>query len=89
MNLPTPEPLANLDGVLLPLSEARIPATDRGFLFGDGVYEVLRVYGGRPWLARAWTWAVVVLPVGLFVNPALVDRLLVPLLVWAGVPGLQ
>jgi D-alanine transaminase len=47
---PPTEPLANLDGVVMPLSEARIPATDRGFLFGDGVYEVLRVYGGRPWL---------------------------------------
>src|SRR6516162_4401223 len=47
----TAEPLANLDGVLLPLSEAKVPALDRGFLFGDAVYEVLRVYGGRPWLA--------------------------------------
>jgi D-alanine transaminase len=27
-----------------------VPAQDRGFLFGDAVYEVLRVYGGRPWL---------------------------------------
>jgi len=27
-----------------------IPALDRGFLFGDAVYEVLRVYGGKPWL---------------------------------------
>jgi D-alanine transaminase len=35
----------------MPLSEARIPALDRGFLFGDAVYEVLRVYNGRPWLA--------------------------------------
>src|SRR5262249_31207445 len=29
----------------------RISALDRGFLFGDAVYEVLRVYRGRPWLA--------------------------------------
>jgi D-alanine transaminase len=36
----------------MPLAEARIPALDRGFLFGDAVYEVLRVYGGRPWLAE-------------------------------------
>jgi D-alanine transaminase len=43
--------LANLDGQLMPLEEARVPALDRGFLFGDAVYEVLRVYGGRPWLA--------------------------------------
>ena len=44
------EPLANLNGVSMPLSEARVPALDRGFLFGDAVYEVLRVYGGKPWL---------------------------------------
>jgi len=44
------EPLANLNGETMPLSEARIPALDRGFLFGDAVYEVMRVYGGRPWL---------------------------------------
>jgi D-alanine transaminase len=46
------EPLANLNGVLLPLSEARVPVLDRGFLFGDAVYEVLRVYGGKPWLEQ-------------------------------------
>jgi D-alanine transaminase len=44
------EPLANLNGIPMPLSEVRIPALDRGFLFGDAVYEVLRVYRGRPWL---------------------------------------
>ena len=44
------EPLANLNGELVPLTEARIPALDRGFLFGDAVYEVLRVYHGRPWM---------------------------------------
>jgi D-alanine transaminase len=43
--------LANLDGRILPLAEAKVSALDRGFLFGDAVYEVLRVYGGRPWLA--------------------------------------
>jgi D-alanine transaminase len=47
---PSLEPLANLNGELLPLAEARIPALDRGFLLGDGVYEVLRIYQGRPWL---------------------------------------
>ena len=31
----------------MPLAEARISPFDRSFLFGDGVYEVLRVYGGR------------------------------------------
>src|SRR5260370_4558050 len=44
------EPLANLNGELIPLDEVRISALDRGFLFGDGVYEVLRVYQGKPWL---------------------------------------
>src|SRR5437870_3464183 len=44
------EALANLNGRQLPLAEATVPALDRGFLFGDAVYEVLRVYGGRPWL---------------------------------------
>jgi D-alanine transaminase len=37
-----------LNGDYLPLEEACIPVLDRGFLFGDGVYEVIPVYGGRP-----------------------------------------
>jgi D-alanine transaminase len=44
------EPLANINGEPVPLAEAKVPALDRGFLFGDAVYEVLRVYGGKPWL---------------------------------------
>src|SRR5205823_6632074 len=44
------EPLANINGQQMPLAEAKVPVLDRGFLFGDAVYEVLRVYGGRPWL---------------------------------------
>lgn len=44
------EALANLNGETMPLAEAKIPALDRGFLFGDAVYEVVRVYQGRPWL---------------------------------------
>jgi branched-chain amino acid aminotransferase len=39
--------LAILDGTLTDASEARIPATDDGFLRGDGVFEVIRLYGGR------------------------------------------
>lgn len=42
--------LANLNGEQLPLTEVKVSALDRGFLFGDSVYEVLRVYGGKPWL---------------------------------------
>lgn len=43
-------PLANLNGERMPLAQARVPVLDRGFLFGDAVYEVLRIYRGRPWL---------------------------------------
>jgi D-alanine transaminase len=32
----------------VPLSQARIPVLDRGFIFGDGVYEVVPVYDGAP-----------------------------------------
>jgi D-alanine transaminase len=41
-------PLVYLNGSYVPLSEARVSVLDRGFLFGDGVYEVIPVYGGRP-----------------------------------------
>jgi D-alanine transaminase len=37
-----------LNGDWTPLSEARIPVLDRGFIFGDGIYEVVPVYAGRP-----------------------------------------
>jgi D-alanine transaminase len=37
-----------LNGSFLPLSEARVSPMDRGFLFGDGVYEVIPVYSRRP-----------------------------------------
>jgi D-alanine transaminase len=43
------EALANLNGAAMPLSEVKVSALDRGFLFGDAVYEVLRIYQGRPW----------------------------------------
>ncbi len=36
-----------LNGAFMPLDQARIPVMDRGFLFGDGVYEVIPAYGGR------------------------------------------
>ena len=36
-----------LNGQLLPLREAKISVLDRGFIFGDGVYEVIPVYGRR------------------------------------------
>lgn len=36
-----------LNGQYLPLSEAKISVMDRGFLFGDGVYEVIPAYSGK------------------------------------------
>lgn len=38
----------SIDGALSPAAEARIPVLDDGFTLGDGVYETLRTYGGRP-----------------------------------------
>jgi len=42
-----PLPVAHLNGRFLPLAEAHLSPLDRGFLFGDGVYEVIPAYGGR------------------------------------------
>jgi len=42
------DPLVYLNGEFLPLGEAKVSVLDRGFLFGDGVYEVIPVYGGKP-----------------------------------------
>ena len=39
---------AYLNGQFLPLAEAKIPALDRGFVFGDGVYELVPVYSNKP-----------------------------------------
>lgn len=41
------DPLVYLNGEMTPLSEAKIPVLDRGFIFGDGVYEVIPIYGRR------------------------------------------
>jgi hypothetical protein len=48
-----------------------------------------RFFRGRLWLARAWTWAIIVMPVGLFLHPGLVHEYHVPMLVAAGVHGLE
>lgn len=37
-----------LNGRFLPIEEARVPVLDRGFIFGDGVYEVIPVYSRHP-----------------------------------------
>ena len=41
-----------LNGRYLDHTEATIPVDDRGFLFADGIYEVIRVYNGTPFLAE-------------------------------------
>src|SRR3979409_648740 len=40
-------PMVYLNGEFMPIEQARIPVLDRGFLFGDGVYEYVPVYS-RP-----------------------------------------
>lgn len=42
-----PDFLCYLNGDYLPLSEAKVSVLDRGFIFGDGVYEVVPVYNRR------------------------------------------
>jgi branched-chain amino acid aminotransferase len=40
--------LASLDGAIGPAEEARIPVTDEGLTRGDGAFEVMKLYRGRP-----------------------------------------
>lgn len=40
--------LAYVEGKFVPLAEAKVSVEDRGFLFADGVYEVIVAYDGRP-----------------------------------------
>jgi branched-chain amino acid aminotransferase len=40
--------LASVDGELMPVQSARISVTDEGLLRGDGAFEVVRLYAGRP-----------------------------------------
>ncbi|HEY4484957.1 MAG TPA: D-amino-acid transaminase, partial [Nitrospiria bacterium] len=39
--------IAFINGRFLPLSQAKVSAEDRGFQFGDGIYELIRTYHGR------------------------------------------
>lgn len=48
--------VAFINGSFVPLAEAKISIDDRGFQFGDGVYEVIRTYKGRPFALEAH-WA--------------------------------
>ena len=43
--------ICNLNGEIMPEGEARVPVLDRGFLFGDSIYEVIRTREGVPF---AW-----------------------------------
>jgi branched-chain amino acid aminotransferase len=43
-----PPMLASVDGAIGPAEEARIPVTDEGLTRGDGGFEVIRLYAGRP-----------------------------------------
>ncbi len=45
--------LAWIDGVVCDLAEAKVPLEDRGYLFGDGVYEVIKIYNGKPFYLGA------------------------------------
>jgi branched-chain amino acid aminotransferase len=45
--------LASLDGEIMPVGEAMIPATDEGLIRGDGVFDVVRVYDGKPYAFEA------------------------------------
>jgi D-alanine transaminase len=38
-----------LNGLFLPISEAKVSVLDRGFIYGDGVYEVVPVYAREPY----------------------------------------
>ncbi|MDE1949744.1 MAG: D-amino acid aminotransferase [Burkholderiales bacterium] len=42
-----PDTLCYLNGEYLPLAEAKVSVLDRGFVFGDGIYEVVPLYGRR------------------------------------------
>ena len=41
-----------LNGSFVDYAEAVVPVEDRGFVFADGVYEVIRFYGGKPFAAE-------------------------------------
>ena len=47
--------IAFLNGQFMPESQAVVPINDRGFLYGDGLFETTRVVGGRPFrLPSIW-----------------------------------
>ncbi len=76
--------LCYLNGSFLPLAEAKVSPMDRGFLFGDGIYEVVPVYSRRPFrldehlgrLQRSLDAIRLVNPLTLIEWRALVERLI-------------
>ncbi len=46
-NSSVPETIYSLNGSIVPETEAVVPVTDRGFLYGDGVFETLHAYGAH------------------------------------------
>jgi D-alanine transaminase len=46
-------PICLLDGALVSTRQAHVSPFDRGFLFGDGIYEVVPCYGGKPFRLQA------------------------------------
>ena len=78
------EAMVYLDGRVLPRGEATLSVEDRGALFGDGVYEVIRYYAGRPYqlkahqarLKRSLAGIELAEPEQLDELPAITDRLL-------------
>lgn len=53
MSGPGPSSLASLDGEIMPVAEATISIADHGLVRGDGAFEVMRVYDGRPFALDA------------------------------------
>ena len=47
MHTQLPDTLCYLNGEYQPLNEAKVSVLDRGFVFGDGIYEVVPVYGKK------------------------------------------
>lgn len=46
------EPLVYLNGAMTPIADAKVSVLDRGFIFGDGIYEVIPIYQRRLFRAK-------------------------------------
>ena len=52
MNTEVTTAVALVNGAFVPVADARVSVLDRGFLFADGVYEVVPAYGGKPFALK-------------------------------------